>query len=386
MASDREIAQRKLVEALSQHSTYLHRASTATVNKLLAVLDDTSGPFVRRVQERLDNLTAAELQAFASGKYTTSRLKGLRAEIDGWAQALAQQLDSAFTADAKELAGHEANYARDLVAGVFADTPPAMTGAAAYAAAMDKPVFGEFVDSMFRDIPERARRQVYATIRQGITEGRANSEIIRALRGTKALQYKDGILQATRNAIESAVRTARAHVSNAVYEQQWRELGVTQLVWSAHLELRTCNRCAPLDGKRFEVDGKFSRPPLHPRCRCALVPSIDDDTMGKRPFVLAGKVTGRDGKSGFRSIGDMTKRQREEAGLEVGQVSAKTTFSDWFARQPERYQREWLGASKFKLYKEGGYSLDKFVDPRNKPYTLEELRQKDGETFKEVFG
>lgn len=386
MSREREIAQRKLVAAVSQHSTYLHRASTATVNRLHELLDQTSGALMREIHEQLDALAAAELAAFARGKYTTHRLKVLRSTIDDWAREFAKQIDVAFTDDAKALAGHEANHARNLLAGVLTGVPKAMSDALAYRTAMETPVLGEFIRTTFQDIPERTRRQMYAVIRQGVTEGRSNSEIIRALRGTKALQYKDGILQSTRNAIDTAVRTARAHISNTVQEKQWRDLGVKTLVWTATLELRTCRVCAPLDGQRFSIDAAFAKPPLHPRCRCTLVPLLDDELVGRRPFVRAAKVTGRDGKTGYRSIGRMTKKQREDAGLKVGQVDANTSFSKWFADQPERYQREWLGWSRFKLYKEGGYTLDKFIDPRNKAYTLADLRQKDSETFREVFG
>lgn len=366
---------------MTRHSAYLHRASTATVNKLVRALDTTSGSMMRDIHDRLDNLTPAELMAFSRGKYTTSRLKGLRATIDGWARALGEQIDAEFTADARALAGHEANFARRLIG-----ASGAASERAAFDAAMATPVLGEFISTMLSDIPDRAQRQVYATIRQGIAQGQPNDEIIRAIRGTKQLRYKDGILQASRNAIETAVRTARAHISNETYLDQWESLGVEALVWVASLELRTCVICAGLDGKEYAIVESFARPPLHPRCRCAVIPKIDDEMAGKRPFVLAGKVTGRDGESGFRPIGKMTQRQREDAGLKIGQVSAKTSFSQWFDRQPDRFKREWLGPTKFKLYKDGGYKLDRFVDPRNKPYTINELRQRDSETFKEVFG
>ena len=108
--------------------------------------------------------------------------------------------------------------------------------------------------------------------------------------------------------------------------------------------------------------------------------------MGQRPYVRALKVKGRDDQAKFRSIGNMTKKQREAAGLEVGQVSAGTTYADWFASQSARYQREWLGDRRYRLYKEGGYSLDRFTDPRQREYTLDELRARDRETFAEVFG
>ena len=70
----------------------------------------------------------------------------------------------------------------------------------------------------------------------------------------------------------------------------------------------------------------------------------------------------------------------------IGQVSAKTRYPDWFARQPASFQREWLGDTRYKLYKKGDYTIDRFVDPVGRQYSIAELEARDSETFKEVFG
>lgn len=382
--SDREDAQRRIVSALAQHVAYLHRTGTAHVNRTHEIIDELGGELARELGERLDNLTPAELQAFARGRYHTSRLRGLRNTIDDWAKALGERIESLGMAELATLADQEAGYMRDLVGQAVDDTLPAAPAAAS--AALSRPVMGEFVEDMLADLAPATRKRVYSTIRQGISEGQSNSQIIRALRGTQSLQYRDGVLQTTRNAAERVVRTARQHVSNEAYRETYQALGVTHVVWVAQLEGRTCKRCAPLDSRRWKIDDPRPEPPLHPNCRCTTAPSLDGDVMGKRPYVRALKVTGRDGNSKFRSIGNMSKRQREKAGLDVGQVSAKTSFSDWFGRQDARFQREWLGDARYKLYKRGGYSLDKFTDPRHKEYTIDELRQRDSETFAELFG
>ena len=82
----------------------------------------------------------------------------------------------------------------------------------------------------------------------------------------------------------------------------------------------------------------------------------------------------------------MTRKQRDKAGLKTGHVSATATYSGWFAQQDSMFQREWLGPKRYELYRKGGYSIDRFVDPRGKEYTLEELKKRDAQTFKEVFG
>lgn len=83
----------------------------------------------------------------------------------------------------------------------------------------------------------------------------------------------------------------------------------------------------------------------------------------------------------------MTKKQREEAGLKVGQVNAGTSYSKGFSNQDTAYQKEWLGQARYKLYSEGKYGLDRFIDPKTgHQYNLGELRQRDTDTFKQIFG
>lgn len=82
----------------------------------------------------------------------------------------------------------------------------------------------------------------------------------------------------------------------------------------------------------------------------------------------------------------MTKSQREKAGLKIGQTKASTSYSSWFANQDAAYQREWLGPTRHKLYKQGKMPIERFSDPLGKRYTIDQLHQRDVETFKAIFG
>lgn len=137
--------------------------------------------------------------------------------------------------------------------------------------------------------------------------------------------------------------------------------------------LHNSKLCASRDGQRYKVGSNHPTPPAHPNCRSVLSPSFDDDIMGQRPYVRA-----------FKPISQIPKDQRPDD--MVGQVSAKTNYAQWFGRQPASFQKEWLGPARYDLYKKGGYKLDRFVDPQGKQYTLAELREKDAQTFRELFG
>lgn len=381
-------AQRAIVAALSQHAAYNYRASSAVVNAINAEIDRLARELTVRLADRLESLTEAELQAFVTGKYTTGPLKALKAEIDAWGVALDQAIKSEWDKAALALAGYEAAYIGETMHkaldGLPRHTPKPEK---ILRKATQTPIMGYLVSDMVAGLAPSQRDRVYAAVRQGIAAGDTNTQIIRMLRGTPAMRYQDGLMQAAKRDVERLVRTARNHISNAAYEDTYEALGVKQVVWVATLEGRTCQACAAMDGKVFRVGETHRAPPVHPNCRCVLAPSLDDELVGNRPFVRALKVRKRDGSNEFRSIGDMTKNQRERAGLEVGQVEAKTTFSSWFKNQDAAFQREWLGPTRYKLYKEGGLSLDRFVDvQKGKQYSLEELRRRDAETFRAVFG
>lgn len=381
-------AQRAIVAALSQHAAYNHRASTAVVNKINAEIDRLARDLTARLSDRLESLTDAEMQAFLAGQYTTSRLKAIRAEIDGWGKALGEAISSEWSKSALALAGYEAAYVADAMSKALDGLPNHTPRPERILRnATQAPIMGHLVSDMVSGLAPTQRDRVYATIRQGIAAGEANTQIIRALRGTPAMRYQDGLMQSAKRDVERLVRTARNHISNAAYEDTYAALGVESVVWVATLEGRTCTACASMDGQVFEIGKAHRTPPAHPNCRCILAPALDSDMVGNRPYVRALKVRKRDGSNEFRSIGNMTKNQREQAGLKIGQVKASTTFKSWFDGQDAAFQREWLGPSRYKLYKEGGLSLDRFVDVQSgKQYSLEELRRRDAETFKAVFG
>lgn len=390
MAKNEELraAQRAIVAALSQHAAYSYRASSEVVNRINEHIDRLAKDLTAGLADRLDSLTQAEMQAFLSGKYTTPKLKAMKAEIDGWGVALDQAITSEWDKSALALAGYEATYIGEVMHKALDGLPkPKIKPEAVLRKATQAPLMGKFVEDMLAGIAPDQTARIYASLRQGIAAGQPNSQIIRALRGTPDLKYQDGLMQAARRDVERVVRTARNHIANVSYDETYEALGVQYVVRVASLEGKTCVACAGLDGKIYKRSDPKPAATLHPNCRCQYAPSVDGELIGNRPFMRAMKVRGRDGVRNYRSIGNMTKSQREKAGLEVGQTKASTSYSSWFANQDAAYQKEWLGPTRYKLYKEGKMPIERFSDPLNgKEYTIEQLRQRDAQTFTSIFG
>ena len=62
---------------------------------------------------------------------------------------------------------------------------------------------------------------------------------------------------------------------------EYRAAGVEGVeVLAEHLTAgddRVCNQCAPLEGKRYELDEAEYVIPVHPQCRCVAIPYIPDE-------------------------------------------------------------------------------------------------------------
>lgn len=397
MASLRD-AQRAIVAALAQHASYAYRASSTVVNQLNHEIEKLGQELAEKLYPVLERLSSGEKEAFLAGRYNSSALKQLKKVIEQHTERLDDVVQEIWENSAVELARYEAEYISEVLERAVDGLAKVTSDAESIVRkAKDTPVFGgELLHDLLSDVVARNEAQVYAAIRQGFADGQTNSEVVRALRGTEALRYEDGLMHRSKIEVERVVRTARNHIGNVAYEDVYEKLGVKYVVVVATLDGRTSKYCAAMDGMRYKVGEAFPRPPYHPNCRTMLAPSFDDELVGNRPFVRSLKVRGgyKVGEDGeriplqpqFRPVGKMTKAQREKAGLKVGQTKASTSYSKWFANQDAAFQREWLGPKRYKLYKEGGYDLSRFVDPRGRQYTLEELRRRDAETFRSVFG
>ncbi|MFL9519352.1 minor capsid protein [Acinetobacter baumannii] len=358
---------KSLIEVLTQHQAYLYRVSSQSVNELLKIFNDESALMLAKLRDLLDELNDSEKMALASGQYTTSNLKEVRDLIAQWFIGLNTALPEAFAVSATALAVYEANYTAKLYGGKIKKP----NGEKLYAAAKKVPlVGGALVDDLLSKIAESARQKVEYAIRDGISSGKTNQEIVQRIRGTKRLNYEDGLLSSSKTDIERTVRTVRSHVANQAYLSSFNQIGFEYVKLVATLDGRTSKLCATLDGTVWEINDPAKRvPPLHPNCRSILVPVEKDGLLvGERPFVMD-----------ERRVKDIPKDERNQL---IGQLDANTTFKEFFMKTDNFFQKEWLGPKRYKLYKEGKFDFEKFFDPEGRLYSLDELRKLDEKAFK----
>lgn len=314
-----------LLNAVVKRRIALGRYSNATARKVLALLSRTERSVVARL-----------LEAQEAGRSTVgleALLRDIRARYaEGWATIRGE-----LTEDLDGLALVERDFAGRLVREAAPRITAALglpTDAQVVAAVNSRPFQGRLLREWLADAEEGAARRVRDTIRQGFVEGRPVDQIARTIRGTRALQYRDGILEISRRGAEAMVRTAITHTAASAANETYKAMGdlVQGVEWVSILDSRTSVICGARDGQVYPLDSG-PRPPAHINCRSTVIPRID----GVEPI-------------------------------------ERTTFQEWLAKQPAEVQDDILGPSKAKLFRSGNLTLDRFVDRSGKELTLDQLR------------
>lgn len=139
--------------------------------------------------------------------------------------------------------------------------------------AINTPIDGKnFSERIWENTDDLANR-IYNDVLKCIKTGKRPNHIIK--------QIKDDYGTSAYNA-KRLFHTELAKVVCDAQMQIYRDSGVVdKVMWMATLENNTCERCAELDGKLFDLDNA-PMPPLHPNCRCCHVPIVDGEIPTKR--------------------------------------------------------------------------------------------------------
>lgn len=222
---------------------------------------------------------------------------------------------------------------------------------------------GDLLEPWLKKFTERETERVSNAVRLGHSQGLTNQQMVQTLIGTKAENYKNGILQATRRNASTVVRTSTQHVASAARQEVWESNPdvVKRYRFVATLDTVTSRVCRTLDNQEFEF-GEGPIPPVHPNCRSTTIAVLDP----KFKFLSKGRT--RSGES--------------------GPVAADTDYYDWLKRQSAKDQREVLGETRYKLFKNGGLSAEKFrklqFDKTFTPLTLQQMQKLEPEAFKKA--
>jgi len=204
-------------------------------------------------------------------------------------------------------------------------------------------------------------KRVVNTIRRAFQEGRTSQQTIREVVGTKASNFKNGILEISRRNAKTLVSTSVQHAASAGRMALWEANSsvVEAYEWLSTLDSRTTTTCRSLDGSKFEL-GKGPVPPIHLNCRSTTVAVLGSE---------------------FDFLKEGATRSAE-----FGPVSAKKTYYSWLKDQSASFQNEVLGPTRARLFRDCGLTAEKFSELNLgrtfQPLTLDEMRLKDPKAFK----
>ena len=346
-------ANESLLDASVAHQVGLQRLSNATVRKIIALVNQAEAEIVEQMK-KMDT---------GSGSWSMKRIQKLLAALRGINVEAYEALTAALDTDLKELAGYEGEFqAAMMTASAPVQLDIVTPTAAQLKAAVDaRPFQGRFLKDWYEQLTAAQQARLSGAIQMGFVEGETIDQMVRRIRGTKALQYKDGIMEVSRRGAEALVRTAVNHTANEARTEVYKQNDsvIKGVQWVATLDGRTTLICASRDGTVYPVDSG-PRPPAHMSCRSSTAPVLKSwKEMG---------INLAEAPEGTRASLD-------------GQVAASTTYDKWLRGRSAEEQEDLLGVAKAKLFRDGELTLDKFVDRNGAEYTLDQLRKRESAAF-----
>lgn len=339
-----------LINTTTRHAIYVDRFSGSQLKKML--------PYLQQVRRQTAGLLADdELTEFGE-----RRLKRLYNEITGVTVEVLGKMGKKLKGDMKEFAAYEKGFQErtlNKATNVEWDVPSkAQITAAVFSEPIDMLAEkGMSVDDILDEFGKKKAQQMVRVVQGGVISGRTNGQIVKDMGLLTNKVIGDGV-----NAL---VRSITNHVSSVARNMFYRDNDdiVKKYRWLSTLDSSTCETCMALDGQEFDV-GDGPMPPAHWGCRCTTIPIVDD-------------------KYSIRGLVDTERPSIGEDGAEL--VSSKITYGEWLKEQPASFQDDVLGKTKGELFREGGLTVDKFVDNNYQPITLKELEESDSKAIQQAF-
>lgn len=340
--------QQTIFDVTLQHQIGLQQYANEETRTLRSVLDEYDSA-----------LFAALLAALLSLPPTASP-----AQLDAAIFTALQQNDAAYAAvagryqaDLPGLVDTEAEFSAGLVAAATdgQQTTPAsstdLVGAAAAAWAAAVLIQGSTFNEQAANLSNLRAKAVRDAVRVGWVNAESPAAIVAKLRGTISAKYSDGVFETHRGYLEALIRTAVTTVTEAVRDRVFdaNPSAFRAVVWLSVLDSRTTPMCQARSGKLYTADSAH-RPLGHSNAWGAGPGALHWNCRSTSAPVVAGEVP-------------------------------RESYGTWLGRQPASFQDQVLGPSRGRLFRTGGYSLDRFVNDAGRRLTLSQLRAQDTRAF-----
>lgn len=363
----------QFVDALVRHQIGILRYTSSTSRRINRLLDATEADLRRAIRDRLRRARGLDRPS------DVTRLERLLDEVRAVRRASWSEARVFIETEMAALAVQEAAVIDGItktVVPVVLDTtlPPARL---LRDMATTRPLRGKTVREWFANLEDADIDRIETQVKIGLIERETPRQISRRVVGTASTQGRDGVTQMTRRQVDAVVRTAGNGIANESRRRYYLENAdvFDREVYVATLDSRTTPICRALDGKLFPV-GEGPYPPRHVNCRSTRAPAPSGELIGNRPMKPVterqllrefaereglGVVRSRDALPfGTKGAFDRYARQRVRELTEV--VPSTVNYRDFLLRQSVENQEAILGATKARLFRRGGLSLERMVD------------------------
>lgn len=359
-------------DTLTRHQISLLRFAGSLRNEMAALITGVERDMADELLRRLSRIRTGD------AALTPANLRRIRALDRALAEIQApvwKELNDTVLTQLRELADMEPGFAQRAVAGalpVFFETIMPTADTLSRIISVD-PMDGKPIRQWLTEMQANDRRRINQAIRIGLARGEGSRQIATRVFGTRATGGANGVRGITRRGAAAVARTAVNHVGNQARQAFYlanRAL-IPQELYVATLDARTTAICQSLDGNTYVV-GIGPTPPVHFACRSIRVPVVNGQILGNRPFVASTKAE-------LSALRPDARRARIRA--LTGRVPATQTYQVFLKNQTVAFQNEVLGVTKGKLFRDGGLTVDKFVDRAGNELNLTQLRARESAAF-----
>ena len=390
-------ANQRIFDAALRHQVGLRRFTAGEVARIVALLEEADRDLVRQLRARLGSVRARPTE------YTSERLQRLLEDVRLARREAFALMRGQLSPTLRKLATMEAGFEGRLLQEAMPFSVELATVAPAQLRAIvtTQPFAGANLGQWYSSLASADQGGLTRAIQLGLSQGENLDQIVRRVAGTRSAGFRDGVLALNRRNAETVVRTAINGVANAARESVWSENAdiISALRWTSTLDGRTSPVCRARDGALTPataggtlpegsraLDPLGARPPAHPGCRSVMVAQVDGvAAVGTRPTVSDTRTRDKrevdfraEARKTGRPIQEVRKRWADE---NIGFTPAATDYNSWLRTQPPSFQADVLGPARAKLFREGGLSLDRFVDSTGRQYTLLELARDNARAF-----
>lgn len=229
-----------------------------------------------------------------------------------------------------------------------------------YASAMAQPMQGRLLKDWAENLGANRLQRIKDTIAVGYTQGKTTAEIVGEIRGSKALNYADGLLDTSRRQVDAVVRTALSHTAQITRTRFAKENSdiLGNEMWVATLDGHTSPECRARDHLLYtpsehapvghSIPWGAGPGRLHWCCRSSSLALLKGQTS----------------LYGSRASG-------------AGPVDANLTYSEWLKAQPADVQDEVLGKRRADKFREGGSNESVYQNDKGRMLSLKQMSERE---------